>query len=161
MMAHVAVDIIHYVKHLEKAGFARNQAEALVEASSEIIGNTVATQHQLEQVEIGLNSKLQQVRSELKAEIQQVHSELKTEIQQVHSELKTEIQQVRSEIQQVRSELKADIEVTHQKIEQVRVESQRDLQIFRNDIIIKLGSFLGSLIIAATAILSVMIGVFH
>ncbi len=75
-MSHAAINTIHYIKRLEKAGFVRQQAEALAEANSEFINDNFATQHQLEQVRLELKHEIKSVRTELQAEIQTIRSDI-------------------------------------------------------------------------------------
>ncbi len=82
---------------LEKASVAPAQARAIVRAIEiEIAGakDTLATKHDLAQLESRLRSEMSEIESRLRVEIGQIGAQLRTEIAKVGGELHAEIHRV-------------------------------------------------------------------
>ncbi len=81
MKAHVLFDTLAYANRLKAAGvtpkIAEVQAEMNAEMLASLFNDTVATKHDLEQLESRLMHQIQDVRTELAHQIGSVRSEMK------------------------------------------------------------------------------------
>jgi hypothetical protein len=104
-----ALEVVH---GLEKAGFSRQQAEAISEAVEKATLDPLARLATRDDV-ADVRTETTSLRMELKAEIAALHAELKAEIAAVRTELKEEIAAVRTELKEeiaaVRAELHKEI----------------------------------------------------
>ena len=101
----IAFDSHRFVKHMTKAGFTEQQAEAMAEEQVSLLNSNLATKASLAKVDADLKAEiaridagLVRVESELKAEIARVENELKAEIAKVDADLRAEIARVEKEL---------------------------------------------------------------
>ena len=104
----ITFDTHRFVKHMTKAGFTEQQAEAMAEEQVSLLNSNLATEASLAKVEADLKAEIARVENELKAEIARidaglvrVESELKAEIARVDADLKAEIARLKVEIAKV------------------------------------------------------------
>ena len=112
-------------------------------------------------VEAGFTEKQAEVQAEAINEIVDEKLATKVEVEKVKSEMKTDIELVRRDIEAVRADLKRDIKELDLKIENVRADLKKDIELLKRDIVIKLTSVLGSMMVGGFAILSTLIVIFH
>lgn len=102
-------DSLAYAKHMESAGFTRQQAEALAEEQAKLIDERLTTKEDLEQTRLALKSDTEQTRLLLEAKIEQVRRDLEAKIEQVRLDLEAKVEQVRLELDKTKTTLEASI----------------------------------------------------
>ncbi len=94
----VTFDTLSYVKTLEKAGFARDQAEALATANfrifAELITHTLATKTDIKALDVTMKTEIKR----LDAKIESLHTELKKDIEILRSDLARDISNVKVDV---------------------------------------------------------------
>ena len=100
----ITFDTHRFVKHMTKAGFTEQQAEAMAEEQVSLLNSNLATEASLAKVDADLKAEIARVENELKAEIARidaglvrVESELKAEIARVEKDLKVEMAGTKTE----------------------------------------------------------------
>ena len=65
----IAFDSHRFVKHMTKAGYTEQQAEAMAEEQVSLLNSNLATEASLAKVDADLKAEIARVENELKAEI--------------------------------------------------------------------------------------------
>ena len=101
----ITFDSHRFVKHMTKAGFTEQQAEAMAEEQVSLLNSNLATEASLAKVDADLKAEIARLEKELKAEIARidaglvrVENELKAEIAKVDADLRAEIARVEKEL---------------------------------------------------------------
>ena len=96
----ITFDSHRFVKHMTKAGFTEQQAEAMAEEQVSLLNSNLATEASLAKVDADLKAEIARVENELKVEIAKVDADLKAEI----ARLKVEIAKVETTIAGAKTE---------------------------------------------------------
>ena len=117
----ITFDTHRFVKHMTKAGFTEQQAEAMAEEQVSLLNSNLATEASLAKVDADLKAEIARVENELKAEIARVENELKAEIARIDAGLVRVESELKAEIAKVDADLKA--EIARLKVEIAKVET--------------------------------------
>ena len=93
----IAFDSHRFVKHMTKAGFTEQQAEAMAEEQVSLLNSDLATEASLAKVDADLKAEI----ARIDAGLVRVENELKAEIAKVDADLKAEIARLKVEIAKV------------------------------------------------------------
>ena len=89
----ITFDTHRFVKHMTKAGFTEQQAEAMAEEQVSLLNSNLATEASLAKVDADLKAEI----ARIDAGLVRVESELKAEIARVEKDLKVEIAGAKTE----------------------------------------------------------------
>ena len=103
----ITFDSHRFVKHMTKAGFTEQQAEAMAEEQVSLLNSNLATEASLAKVDADLKAEIARLENELKAEIAKIDAGLV----RVESELKAEIARIDAGLVRVESELNPTITI--------------------------------------------------
>ncbi len=133
----IRFDTLAFVQRLTAAGFAREQAEAIVEGLAEADTSQVASKADITE----LRHDLGETKAELKADI----TELRHDLGETRAELKADITDLRHDLDETKAELKADLAALKAELKAdlgaLKAEAKADLQTEIGRLELKLGEF--------------------
>ena len=129
----IAFDTHRFVKHMTKAGFTEQQAEAMAEEQVSLLNSNLATKADLKaeiaMLDADLKAEMAMLDADLKAEMARLDADLKAEMARLDADLRAEIarleKELKAEIARVENELKAEIARVEAglKAESARIDS--------------------------------------
>ncbi len=123
-------DPLRYAKQLEEAGFTRTQAEVQAETFFGIVNENLVTKRDLKELENKLALEIENVRRDIK---------------ESENKLALEIENVRHDIESIRRDIK-----------ELESNTKIQMEVLRRDLKIWFGSMLVTVIVAFSALLTVL-----